>query len=333
MIMPQPGNWGNVLPYNRQPRALYDAAGKRLTENEHIIPRGNLEAVTTNPSTGVSDYTSRQYRRDATVRVERNFALDKTAGNAAADNPSTVRLKADVAQGRSVNYRDVFTDRIDNAKAARDRVGSAVTDEAIHRGALNQDANLFGLQRLEESAKKITDAGGVIEDFDIVEYAAPAVEKTSKASKALKVAGQVVEVGGGVLGAATGGWQVGTGIDQLTQGETGEGTINVTEGSVNLGMTIGVPVLVKSGAVVAGGGAIAVTAVTLVATASVGLAAETARAAVKGEETPLDVADKFYGTGFGDLYSWSQRSVVGKAMTYTSGLGLLVVGANKLAGN
>jgi RHS repeat-associated protein len=304
-VVPQSGDWGSVLPYNEQPKALYDAAGKRLTENEHIIPNGNLEAVTTDPSTGLSDYTKSQYRKDATVRVERSFALEKTAGNVAADNPSTAALKADVAQGRSVNYRDMVTARIENAKAARDRVGSAVTDEAIHRGALNQDGNLFGLQRLEESAKKITDAGGVIEDFDIVEHVAPAIEKTSTLSKALKVAGQVVEVGGGVLGSATGGWQVGTGLDELAHGKTGEGVINVAEGSVNLGMTIGVPALVKSGAVIAGGGAVAVTVVTLAATASVGLAAETARAAVKGEETPLDVADKFYGTHFGDIYGWA----------------------------
>ncbi len=60
----------------------------------------------------------------------------------------------------------------------------------------------------------------------------------------------------------------------------------------------------KSGALVAGGGALAVTAVTLVAIASVGLAAETARAAIKGEETPIDVADKFYGTHFGDIAGW-----------------------------
>ena len=107
-----------------------------------------------------------------------------------------------------------------------------------------------------------------------------------------------------MLGAATGGWQVGTGADQLAHGKTGEGVINVTEGSINLGMTIGVPALMKSGAIVAGGGAAAVTGVTLLATASVGLAVETARNAVKGEETPLDVADKFYGTHFGDIYGW-----------------------------
>jgi len=304
-LLPEVGDWGNVLPYNKQPRALYDAAGKRLTENEHIVPRGNLEAVTTNPDTGLADYTKSNYRKDATVRVERGFALEKTAGNVAADNPRTAALKADVTQGKAVNYRDVFTDAIDNAKAARDRVGSAVPDEAINRGALSQDANMFALQSLEESAKKVKAAGAVIEDFDIVEHTVATAQQTSKVGKVLNVAGKALEVGGGVLGSATGGWQVGTGIDQLAQGKTGEGTVNVAEGGVNLGMTIGVPALVKSGAIVAGGGAIAVTAVTLVATASVGLAAETARAAVKGEETPLDVADKFYGTHFGDIYGWA----------------------------
>jgi hypothetical protein len=132
----------------------------------------------------------------------------------------------------------------------------------------------------------------------------PLLKKTSKISKAFKVTGQVVEVGGGVLGAATGGWQAGTGIDQLVHGKTSEGAINLAEGSINLGFTIGVPALLKSGAVVAGGGAAAVTGATLLATSSVGLAVETARAAARGEETPIDVADTFYGTHFGDIYGW-----------------------------
>jgi hypothetical protein len=37
---------------------------------------------------------------------------------------------------------------------------------------------------------------------------------------------------------------------------------------------------------------------------SVGIAAVTVDAAIKGEDTPLDVADKFYGTHFGDIYGW-----------------------------
>jgi RHS repeat-associated protein len=134
--------------------------------------------------------------------------------------------------------------------------------------------------------------------------ASEVAQGASKVGKVLNVAGKVVQVGGGIVGSAAGGWQVGTGINQLAEGKTAEGAISVTEGSVNLGMTIGVPALMKAGVVVAGGSAAAVTGVTLVATASVGLAAETARAAVKGEETPIDVADKFYGTHFGDIYGW-----------------------------
>jgi hypothetical protein len=78
--------------------------------------------------------------------------------------------------------------------------------------------------------------------------------------------------------------------------------LNVTEGSVNLGMTIGVSAFLKSGAVVTGGGAAAVTGVTRRAAASVGNAAATARADVKDEEASLGVADKFYATSIGDIY-------------------------------
>jgi hypothetical protein len=49
---------------------------------------------------------------------------------------------------------------------------------------------------------------------------------------------------------------------------------------------------------------VAVTTVTLLATASVGLAAETARASIQGRETPIDVADKFYGKHFADIAGW-----------------------------
>jgi RHS repeat-associated protein len=304
LTLPAKGQFGSVLPMSRQPKAWYDAAGNRLTENEHIMSRGATKAITTDPSTGLSDYTARDYHNDATVRVERNFALEKTSGNPMADNPRTARLKAQAAQGQPINYRDAWSEAIDNAKAARDQVGSAVTDEAIHRGALSQDANLFGLQRLSDSAQKVQNSGSVIEEFEIGEHIPVVTEEASKLGKVVGVAGKAIEVGGGILGAATGGWQTGTGIDEITQGKTKLGAVDLGEGTANLAMTIGVPALVKTGTIAAGAGAAAVTVATLAATASVGLAAETARAAIKGQETPIDVADKFYGTHFGDIYGW-----------------------------
>jgi hypothetical protein len=56
---------GELLPYNQQPTALYDAPGKRLTENEYIVPKGQLKALSYDRSTRTSDYTDAHYSRDA----------------------------------------------------------------------------------------------------------------------------------------------------------------------------------------------------------------------------------------------------------------------------
>lgn len=86
---------------------------------------------------------------------------------------------------------------------------------------------------------------------------------------------------------------------------------------------------------VGAGGTAAVTGLAVVAAAgSVTLAGVTIHGAATGDvnESPVDVADKSLGTGFGDLYGWSQRSWVGFAVAYSSPIGWLAIGANKLAG-
>jgi hypothetical protein len=111
----------------------------------------------------------------------------------------------------------------------------------------------------------------------------------------------------GVIGAGLGGYKVGTGIDELVQGKTAEGAINVSEGSAELGLSIGTAIAVKKGVLIAEGGITAggtAVAAGLAAGFSVLLAAESARAAVRGEETPIDVMDKAYGTHFGDIAGW-----------------------------
>lgn len=75
---PTATNYGNIAPYKDQPPAVYDSSGTRLTENEHVIPKGWLKAVTTNHVTGTCDYTDTDYSNDTTVRQERLTALNKT---------------------------------------------------------------------------------------------------------------------------------------------------------------------------------------------------------------------------------------------------------------
>lgn len=107
-----------------------------------------------------------------------------------------------------------------------------------------------------------------------------------------------------VAGSALGGWQVGSGVNAVIEGRTGEGAVDIAEGGANLAMSIGGAYAVKTGAIVVGGGSAMATAAGVAAGASVALAAETVRAAMKGEPTPIDVADQFYGTHFGDIAGW-----------------------------
>jgi hypothetical protein len=58
------------------------------------------------------------------------------------------------------------------------------------------------------------------------------------------------------------------------------------------------------GVVVEGGTALV--AAGAAARASVMLAAETGRVAVRGTATSTDVTDKFYGSHFGDIYGWAK---------------------------
>ena len=123
-----PDNIGNVAAYDQQPRAGRDSSSRRTTENEHVMPKGNLQELTRNPATGQADYTDQHYRRDTTVRVERDTALNKTHGNRGgpnADNPRTSSLKQGVSTGGEINYRSgIFEPSIDNMIRARNDTAS-----------------------------------------------------------------------------------------------------------------------------------------------------------------------------------------------------------------
>jgi hypothetical protein len=106
-----------------------------------------------------------------------------------------------------------------------------------------------------------------------------------------------------VVGSASAGWQTGQGIEGLIEGRKGAG-IDLAEGGANLFLTIGTPLLVRGGALVAdaaaGAGAVTFGA-GLAASGSVALAAETARAASEGRKTPIEIADEYYGSHVSNL--------------------------------
>jgi hypothetical protein len=125
---------------------------------------------------------------------------------------------------------------------------------------------------------------------------------------AVKSEGTLTLNGLAVAGSGLSGYQVGTGIDKMLDPRTrADGAVDVGQGTANLALSIGVPIDVKTGAIVTEAGTLVgatATAAGLAAGVSVGLAAETVRAAVRGQDTPIDVMDKAYGTHLGDIYEW-----------------------------
>ncbi|MEO5883816.1 MAG: hypothetical protein ABIQ06_15470 [Caldimonas sp.] len=158
---PAQGQIGHVAPYKDQGPAG-QVNGQRVTEHEHVIPRGKQQALTRDPATGRSDYTKAHYKNNTALRVERETALNKTHANRGgpnADNTGTDRLKAksnrnDPKDG--INYRDeVFTDSVDNMKRAARATNSGVTDAQINEAALAQDGELFAIQRMKDTRERL----------------------------------------------------------------------------------------------------------------------------------------------------------------------------------
>jgi RHS repeat-associated protein len=311
--------YGDVKRHSKQGKSLYDAAGDRISESEHTMPKAQLKTLTKDLTTNISDYTDTHYDNNTTVVVEKNVAHDKTHVGLFGDNKRSERLKDFVDNGGNVNYKeDIFHPSLERIKEARDTAGSAVSDSQIHQAILSQDGEIFDIQELHETGTKIgASADDVNRAIDTLDDAFGTSSKPpSLLSKAKNIGGKVLGVTGdvaSVVGAGVSGWKVGTGIDQVTQGEKALGVVNIVEGGSGLAIDIGAPALAaKGGAAVVGGSAAALGVTMAVAGASIGLAAETARSAIQGEKTPIDIADEFYGTHFGDIYGWATGAYRGK---------------------
>ena len=152
------GDYGNIQTYRKQPRAVRDSSGARLTESEHVMPGAQLREATTDPHTGKSDYQPRHYRNQTTLRVERRTALEKTHGGPTADNARTAALKEKIQTGGSVDYRkDVFEPSLQELRRAQGTTGSATTEVQANLAALAQDGEFFATQTVQETGARLAE--------------------------------------------------------------------------------------------------------------------------------------------------------------------------------
>lgn len=209
--IPKQGSIGHVAPSGGQGRAERSSTGVRTTENEHVLAKKQLEAVTLNPETGKSDYTDRHYRADDTLRWERTSARVKTHETVTSrtgvttkgDNALSAELDETVGRGGSVSYSELRADRIEHTKTVRDLTGSAAPDASIHHAALSQDGGMFDIHRGADAGAAVREAGGVINDIRIEEWSPKALRAADHLSTAARRGLAALPVVGAILGQAS----------------------------------------------------------------------------------------------------------------------------------
>lgn len=179
-----------------------------------------------------------------------------------------------------------------------------VADIKYGRGNVTQAHSNFGQSSATVNSRFNSTASTADEVLDLAQPAVNNVDEVSKVSSivakgktALKVSGKVLGAAAAVGGAAYSGVKIGTGVNKILEGDAAEGSVDILEGSAELGIALSTTAAATTGSVgsmVAGGSAGAVALASVAAGGAVALAAETTRAALKGEKTPAVVAREWY---------------------------------------
>ena len=150
-----PTDVGFAAPH-RVPRARAQRPRGTTQESEHVIPGGQLEAISTpraaggGPPTGDPIYESQTgiyYNRDTTVRVEAELADFKTNQGPMNDQARVRATQARAAQGQPVNViEDLFLPAIEQTNRARAATpGTQLTEGQVVFGAAMQLQNMFDM--------------------------------------------------------------------------------------------------------------------------------------------------------------------------------------------
>ena len=150
-----PADVGFAAPH-KTPRARRQLPRGTTQESEHVIPGGQLEAISTpraaggGPPTGDPIYESQTgvyYNRDTTVRVEAELADFKTNRGPMSDQARVRATQARAAQGQPINViEDVFLPAIEQTNRARAATpGTQLTEGQAVFGAAMQLQNMFDM--------------------------------------------------------------------------------------------------------------------------------------------------------------------------------------------
>lgn len=248
---------------------------------ELIASQENLERSMSKeeirPAYERSDEAARNFKKSENeLSLKRQFELEndpdalsqKQRTNRIAENVDSILLDADKTEIDLNALIERETDKLESKELIQQSSREIMTPEELTNAFPDASKKSTGFQRLKDGVRRFFTASA-----------------------------NSLEVGGNLLGSATGGYQIGTGISEIVEGKTASGAVNVSEGSSNLALTIGTEVAIKSGtiAVEAGAAAGALAAgATVAAGAAVALAAEESRRSLNGEKTQAAIAVDYY---------------------------------------
>jgi RHS repeat-associated protein len=230
---------------------------------------------------------------------------------------------SDIAQ------RDIYNlTKASNASKAQqaiqelDRAAENIGSSADTAATIAQDASTARNVLRATTQNKLTPLGAAISKIIEGDRSWPAIVKkygdpfdmTLTAETRLKIADkiaeasshgsslmntlQIVSKGFMIVNTALGGWEIGGGINKIASGQVGEGVVDITEGTTNVGLTIGTYAGVKSGALTTTGGlagGAATIGASSLAVGSLWLAFGEIRRAMRGEQSLADQAVDFWG--------------------------------------
>jgi hypothetical protein len=124
---------------------------------EHGSPGAVWKAITKDPTTGVSDYTKRNYRKDSALVWSRAEADQKTSQISRSDLDAIRSVKDRTSKGLPVDVvEEGITGPVARMKEARNLTpGAKTTDAQIQEQALKQFQKKFDLQRPAETGAKV----------------------------------------------------------------------------------------------------------------------------------------------------------------------------------
>jgi RHS repeat-associated protein len=263
------------------------------------VPAGSAAIAHTHPKNSSIPTNLDMEHIQATGATEHTIVTGKDTWTQIEFDPKTnTGRMSRFDSGRHVSTREIASFELNKPPNTPVKPGPAVAHASPPPGStMKEVAKRLGDMSLDENAIARGTASKIATVAEGLEGASE-VSRLRAVTTAVKGSLGTLARGGAVLlnaaGTAAALYQIGDGVSDIADGRTAEGANKSGFGAVGLAVDVGGAWAVKAGAMIAGGGTMAMAATGVAMGGSLFLAQQTIDAAIKGEETPYEVASDYW---------------------------------------